>query len=841
MPPHVTHSQSSWPAPMTVTDSALERAALALLCELIDLQPSARQARLDDCRQANPALFSRVQTLLAQVHEEEARGSDDHDDNVNGLHIGPYRVRGRLGRGGMGEVFLAERADGAFERQVALKRIWGGLAQLTERFLRERQVLARLQHPGIAQLFDGGVTDSGQPWFAMELVRGEPISHWCDARRLPVSERVEQIRQLSEAVQFAHTNLIVHRDIKPANVLIDEDGNPKLLDFGIARLMGEVDSQAPQTLAMTPAWAAPEQRSGGALTTATDIWQLGTLLRVLLSGELPRNDAPQPRMAAGYAALRRRDAAAAAAIADQRNITSDGLQSLLTGDLDSIVAVATADEPDQRYASAQAFAEDLERWQQGLPVQARRHERGYRARRALRRHWPVLTAGVGVLLLAFGLGAYHVQRLNRELDRTETALARAAAERMRADTQRERAEETIEYFVQMFKQARPRDIAGGEVTARELLATSLRQLHTDRTHDPLVRASLLHAASRAVSTLGDYAEAERGATAAIALMNAHPGVDPDEMARARLNRSTYLQYLQRLPEAEREITAAIAIAESTPLRDPDLPTFLYLHAANVASARDQSADVRRAYARVLELTRAGLQRPKACRQHYAALGNLAMLDIDAYLPTDAERRLREAIALAPRCGIKDPIDGFMLRRVLAAALLDQGKLEEASALSQKVLAESQRFLAAGDPFLMRSQEMQALVDLAAGRPQPARIVLEAVDKQERVALGNEGSWRMASRGLLEVARLETADSASANAAAADRLGALMPALRIGLAAGNEGARERLRFYEIALAYANCRRSPDPRSVAVYREMRERAKPLRGWRTPMLERWNARCH
>src|SRR5687768_15932634 len=236
---------------MISDDSSLERRALQLFRGVLHAAPAQRERLLAQACAGDEALLARVRALLAQVEESQA-GFDptaaSAQGEAAGMQIGPYRLIERIGRGGMGELFRAERCDGAFELEVALKRIWNNVAPLTERFLRERQVLARLQHAGIAQLYDGGVTEAGQPWFAMELVRGEPITRWCAARSATIEQRVALVQQVCAAVDFAHRALIVHRDLKPANVLVDEAGQAKLLDFGIAKLLDEADPEQAQTL-----------------------------------------------------------------------------------------------------------------------------------------------------------------------------------------------------------------------------------------------------------------------------------------------------------------------------------------------------------------------------------------------------------------------------------------------------------------------------------------------------------------------------------------------------------------------------------------------------------------
>lgn len=244
---------------MTTHDAtALEARALHMFRDLLDMDADQRERALCDCE---PPLRERVQALLACMADDDLVGTPEA--SCAGLRIGPYVMVERIGQGGMGEVFLAQRADGAFNRQVAVKRIWAGHASLAARFVRERQLLARLQHPHIAQLLDGGIDEAGKPWLAMELVRGHDIVTWCDRQNASLVRRVELLIQVCDAVDHAHRRLIVHRDIKPTNILVDEDGQVKLLDFGIARLLDDTAIDRTQTLAMTPAWAAPEQQSGG--------------------------------------------------------------------------------------------------------------------------------------------------------------------------------------------------------------------------------------------------------------------------------------------------------------------------------------------------------------------------------------------------------------------------------------------------------------------------------------------------------------------------------------------------------------------------------------------------
>ncbi len=478
----------------SVAMTELDREALHLLRLALDTEPTAREALIAQHTDA-PELVARVRELLARVDEDEVRAVAEPVDDA-GLMIGPYRVLRRIGRGGMGEVFLAERADGAWQREVALKRIWGGFSPLTDRFLRERQVLARLQHPHIAQLLDGGVSAQGQPWFAMEHVRGEAITRWCDARQADLETRVALLCQVCEAVQFAHAHLVVHRDIKPANVLVGDDSQAKLLDFGIAKLLDDVDPAQTQTLAMTPAWASPEQVRGDPVGTASDVYQLGLLLHALLIGAPPDRIATggqqvaPVRIAATWAALQRADADTAATIAAARGLTPARLGARLRHDLDAIVDCATANDPRERYKTAEALREDLQRWLSHLPVQARQGRAGYRVRKFVQRN-PAATALSAMLaLVVAGAGVFGWQRLQAER------------------AQFRRAESTVAFMRDIFVGTTPDKTNGASVTAEQLLDRASGRLQDKSDLDAISRAYLDGELGNTYVELGRYEKAE---------------------------------------------------------------------------------------------------------------------------------------------------------------------------------------------------------------------------------------------------------------------------------------------------------------------------------------------
>jgi serine/threonine protein kinase/tetratricopeptide (TPR) repeat protein len=388
----------------------------SILDAAFELPVDARDAYLERACSGDPELRSRVDALLAADREAgdflaaplirpSAPGLEAADPSpaaaaAVGQRIGPYRVLRELGRGGMGAVYLAERADGQFEQRVALKLIRRGMAsdEILRRFLRERQILARLQHSNIARLLDGGLTADGQPWFAMEHVEGVAIKRYADERRLTIDERVRLFVGICGAVRHAHEAGVVHRDLKPSNLLVTAAGEVKLLDFGIAKLLeeGEEEGRASTRTGvrlMTPEYAAPEQIRGEPITPATDTYGLGVVLYELLTGHHPYREGPRDTPAEVEHRICHQEpprpssrVGHAEAVSRARRTTPARLCRRLAGDLDNIVLRALEQEPARRYASVDALSEDLRRHLAGLPVRAKRATTVYRARKFGRRH-----------------------------------------------------------------------------------------------------------------------------------------------------------------------------------------------------------------------------------------------------------------------------------------------------------------------------------------------------------------------------------------------------------------------------------------------------------------------
>ncbi len=443
-----------------------------------------------------------------------------------GTHIGPYRLVSELGQGGMGAVYLAERADETYRGEVAVKLLRDPFAseELHRRFHAERQILAYLDHPHISRLIDGGTTENGMPYVIMEYVEGEPITDYCDRKRLTPTERIELLLEVCDALQYAHRNLVVHRDIKPSNILVTDEGVPKLLDFGIAKLLFAED--APFTVAqtktqvrlLTPGYASPEQFLGQPVSTASDVYSMGVVLYELLTGQLPHpaRDARSPATGLPTAEPERPSTAVGQIPADgdhderrrvdpfwARDTEPRLLRRLLAGDLDHITLMALRQEPERRYASVDQLAQDLRRHLSGLPVLARPSSVSYRARKFARRNWRGLMASAALVILISGLVGFYTQRLARE-----RSLAQREASKMR---------QVSTFMRGLFEISDPNRSKGEVVTARELLDQGAARIDTELASQPEVQAAMMNLIGEVYVSLALFDEAEPQIEKALAL------------------------------------------------------------------------------------------------------------------------------------------------------------------------------------------------------------------------------------------------------------------------------------------------------------------------------------
>ncbi|MEL1265826.1 serine/threonine-protein kinase [Pseudoxanthomonas putridarboris] len=472
-----------------------------LLDILLELEPEARAHQLEILRADDPAMAGELEQLLALEDGNEGFIDQPLLDKPGQLQpgtlMGPYRLESMLGEGGMGMVWLASRADGLYQRRVALKLLRPGLADpnLRLRFTREREILARLEHPNIARLLDAGVGSEGQPYLALEYVEGVPINEYCAANNIPLDGRLELFLQVCEAVSHAHANLIVHRDLKPSNILVTPNGDVRLLDFGIAKLLDDPEPAPvhPRTevRAFTLHYAAPEQVRGELVTTMTDVYSLGVVLYELLADTKPyrlrrQTDAEWEEailavepLKPSVATLRTTDGSRTRCPETRRSARK------LVGDLDNIALKALAKQPEHRYPSVEALSLDLQRHREGRPVHARPQSVGYRLRKYLSRHrWALAGGSVAGLVLV-------------------TALAVTAWQGRQAMREATRAQAMQDFVIGLFDNASASQ-QGSTFDARELLAAGERRGDRELAGQPLAHAELLGLIARLRLGLGDY-------------------------------------------------------------------------------------------------------------------------------------------------------------------------------------------------------------------------------------------------------------------------------------------------------------------------------------------------
>jgi serine/threonine protein kinase/tetratricopeptide (TPR) repeat protein len=651
-----------------------------------------------------------------------------------GLRIGPYRVLREVGHGGMGAVFLAARADDQYQKRVAIKVVKSGAfgEDAVRHFRRERQILASLDHPNIAKLLDGGATDEGLPYIVMDHIEGQPIDRYCDAHQLPTADRLKLFRSVCGAVQYAHRNLVVHRDIKPSNVLVTTDGVPKLLDFGVAKLLNPGLSGEPLTatgLAMTPEYASPEQARGEPITTATDVYSLGVLLYELLTGRRPyrlkshqavdvlravcEEEPERPSTAVGRTEeLPATDGASstlvtAEAVSQARAATPDKLQRRLKGDLDNIVMTALRKEPQRRYPSVEALSEDIRRHLQGLPVTARKSTFGYRAGKFVRRNKTAVTAAVAIAALILAFGATSVLQSRR-----------IALERDQAARERDKAEKVAGFLVGLFKVSQPDVAQGKEVSAREVLDRSAAKIDTELKDQPEVRATLLHTIGDVYMNLGLYDKALPLLEEALRLRRQlFPGGSVDVASTLAVLGKLY-SVQDDLPRAEPLYREALAMRRR----------LLGNKHAEVAASLNGLAIVlnevgKHEDALALHREALAIRRSSYGNDDPSVLESLNSIGVVLFSTGDfagAEKVWREVLAAERRRGGQRPKFAIALDN-LANAMLEQGNFREAEPLARESLEMRRRVYGGQDhrvayslvtlgtilPNLGRSEEAEA--------------------------------------------------------------------------------------------------------------------------------------
>ena len=658
------------------------RAVRRLFDALCERPADEWQAALADPA-LDPGVAAETRLLLeAQVHSGEPVRR--HVANMlalaqdaelgSGDTLGPWRLLEEIGAGGMGKVFLAERADGLYRRRVAIKLLKGVADPAhAERLQFERQVLAGLQLPNVARLYDGGTTPGGQPYLVMEYVAGIPLDAYCERHDLPLPARIALFLQVCDSVRAAHEQLVVHCDLKPANVLVEADGVPVLLDFGVARLLG--DAASASSLRMyTPAYAAPELSEEGNASVRTDVFSLGVILLELLAARpcersrRERGELPAP------SAWTRRDA---------------HWQRRLRGDLDAIVARACASDPAERYPTVEALADDLRRHARHHPVQARAGQRGYVARRFVRRHWQGLgVALVAVLVVAgFMVGLVDARRLAEQEARSALAISR--------------------YLVGMFESTDPRqrgEEAEQPLTARELLDSASKHVAADLQDAPLHRARLQAALGQAYQNLGVRGPASQLLEEAAGTLRLSPeGPDAEEAARLHA-----LLALEQVEGGDGNAAAA-TVARGTDLlgvrASPRARAWL-AYALGVARINTQDFEgAGTALAEALGHLQP-MQQEEAADLRFRIEYRQALLNWRRGRPVEAERLYRGLLARTPPSQTSLVHD---LETRLGQVLRAQGRMAEARRLLEHGMARARALYGPDSRFVLLQHE--ALADL----------------------------------------------------------------------------------------------------------------------------------
>jgi tetratricopeptide (TPR) repeat protein len=666
----------------------------------------------------------------------------------------------------MGTVYLAVRDDDQYERQVAIKVLRGGLAETEAypRFLSERQVLARLEHPGIAHLYDGGTTADGRPYLVMEWIDGLPLSEHCDGHRLNVEERLALFQKVCAAVQYAHQNLLVHRDLKPGNILVTAAGEPKLIDFGIAKQLALAGTTEATGLTntgqrvMTPSCASPEQVRGEPITTASDVYSLGVLLYELLSGRSPyrletgllherewaicEQEPERPSQALGRPPGPGEPTAAAAAAARGTRVAV--LRRRLSGDLDNVVLAALRKEPERRYGSAAQLAADLASHSADLPIQARPDTLAYRTRKFVRRHRAAVAAGVAGLLIAAGFVASLLEQ------------GRRLAE------ERDKARYALSFLVDVFKDADPHRTGGGALTARDILTRGAARATGRIAGPPEVQAAVLDALGQVGLGLGQPAEAQPLLEQALALRYRSLGKDAPEYAESlehvaslRYDRSDLPGAIALLRQAlaieRRELPAsAVAVAKTlnemgrmlVDTRPPAEVEPLHREALAIARRAEGTAGLTVAESLI------GLARVAEARGDYKR----------------AEELVRRGLAIERRRLGEEHPSVVRHVEVLGQILFDEGKQGEAEAVLAASLASLEKALGRDHPDLASIEDALAVMESSRGRHAAAEIRyrrvlalweprLGAGDPRLAIVLSNLGSAVQAQGRLREALAL----------------------------------------------------------------------------------------
>ncbi len=696
-----------------------------LLDILLELPAGARADYLARRRDDDPIVLSEVASLLraaqdcgdflatpARLYEEAPIESILPD-----MRVGAWKLTRHIGRGGMGVVYEAVRADGDFKQRVAVKLLRSEAIAELERFHAERQILARLEHPGIARLYDGGIAPDERPYMVMELIAGEPITDYCARTRATLQERMRLFRQVCDAVAYAHRNLVVHRDLKPANILVTSEGQVKLLDFGVAKLIEGADGDLTRAAAapLTPASAAPEQLLGAPVTTETDVYTLGLLLFELLTGVRPWSPAGEPIAHAMRVVLERPAPAPSATAAA---LPYPPFPSrVLRGDFDAIVAKALRKEPTHRYETVDALKADVERAVRGEAVAARSGARMYQFGRFLRRYrWGAGAVLAVVVSLAIGLSAaaWQAKRAQAERDAARRDAAR---------------EEAVRYELTRLFRTAIADRGANHPSAKAMIDSSAQRVLREYRGDPRLSGEIVNSLADLYATLEDV----QGAAALLEgfLKEADPKLDPVDVADARQKFASIELYRGRVQHAGELLTQAESFWASVP--------------SQYAEERLEGLGIRARERRAAGDLAGAIDTMKAAIEQRIALSGrahreTAVLYNSYALILAANHRLSEALeaygetlGIYRALGLGDELDAQIVSANAGILQIRTGHLREAEAMLRDAIQHEREL--AGDSAAVASAlgNYGRIFSITGRRSQALQILTEAADLGARYA------------------------------------------------------------------------------------------------------------
>lgn len=747
----------------------------------LDQAPDKVDAYLEEACGDDQELRDSVSALLASDQNETpfldppthgagvALVADAMGSVAKDRHVGNYRLTRVIGSGGMGTVYHALRADGAYEQEVAIKLIRPGMAteDLLRRFRHERQTLANLNHPHIAKLIDGGADDDGTPYLVIEYIDGEPIVSYCDRNRLSIEARLELMRTVCGAVDYAHRNLVVHRDLKPGNILVTKDGIPKLVDFGISKLLADGDGAASVHTAtgdakrlMTPQYASPEQIRGEPITTVSDVYSLGVVLYELLTGHRPyeiRNGSPaenerlvcesQPHAPSTVVTRAGETTSRAGStksltpqtVSAARSTEPRLLRNRLKGDLDTIVMAAMRKDPARRYSSVERLSDDIARYQKGFPIRARRDSVRYRLNKFASRNKAGVAAGMvmacSVLIGVAGYiaGYYEKTAALREktvaLSEKATALGVAEQEAQKARIEARTADRINSFLREMLSAANPNTIRaanpdrdGRDVTVRELIDLTAKSIDVELADEPEVRAAVHYTLGTTYAGLGIHETARKHLTISLDLRRKLPEASDLVIALTLNSLGDVLHELGALSESEDLLRESLTLYEHATGEDSSETAAVLNNLARLLEDKGSTAKAVQLYRRSLEIHRRELG-----QEHKSTLSvtnNLAAAYARLGRFGQAEPLYKSAIEISRRLFGEEHANTLSYTSNLAVLLLRQGKEERAEELLLHVLEVSRRVLGPEDPRTLKAMSNPAFLYMRQGRYAEAEPLLQ---------------------------------------------------------------------------------------------------------------------